>query len=269
MDALDLLAGPAGELLTRVDGALARSGAPDAHPIWPLLRRVGALPGAAVGAVAELRPAPLAAAAPSLRTLAQGYAEASAAAEVTRASAAGEVTRVGEAGTSGLSDAIGVGDGTGVGTDVGGSTGVGTGVGGSTGVGTGAWEGAAAEAFANQWATLSAHLAAAGESLSARLEETAAYADSVAAWMARTREAVAETLARVLTSAEAVVVVTGPAAAGWISPESPAPAGMIRACADIGVAVLAPVARAYEQASELAESWTPRLAELPYRPHLL
>jgi hypothetical protein len=231
MDALDRLSGPADDLLVRVDRALGVSGAPETHPIWPLLRRVGALPGAAVSAVSGLRPAPLAAAAPSLRTLARWYAEASVAA------GAPQVRRT-DAG--GPHESVGVGGGAG-------------------------WEGAAAEAFADQWGALSAYLAGVGESLSARLEATAAFADSLAAWMARTRGALAEALARVLASAEAVSVVSEPAVDGWITRPAAAPTAL-RACADIGAAVLAPVALAYEQAGELAVDWPPRLAELPFRP---
>jgi len=59
MDALDHLAGPAGELLERVDDLLARWGAPDDHPIWPLLRRVCALPGEVCAAVVALSRDPL------------------------------------------------------------------------------------------------------------------------------------------------------------------------------------------------------------------
>lgn len=73
MDALDQLAGSATALLDRVDSTLAASGAPGGHPIWPLLRRLGALPGAATSTIAGLRPAPLAAAGPSLHGLIEVY----------------------------------------------------------------------------------------------------------------------------------------------------------------------------------------------------
>lgn len=76
MDALDQLAGLAAGLLDRVDGVLAQAGAPEDHPIWPLLRRLGALPAAVVGTVAALRTAPLAAAGPPLRSLAMEYDDA-------------------------------------------------------------------------------------------------------------------------------------------------------------------------------------------------
>jgi hypothetical protein len=75
-DALDRLVGPAGDLLSRVDATLARFGAPAWHPVWPLLRRLRALPGEAVGAFAVVEPAPLADAAAVLRPILQGYAEA-------------------------------------------------------------------------------------------------------------------------------------------------------------------------------------------------
>ncbi|MFC0526724.1 hypothetical protein [Phytohabitans kaempferiae] len=77
MDALDQLAGSATALLDRVDAALTTTGAPGGHPIWPLLRRLGALPGAATSTIAGLRPAPLAAAGPSLRSLIQMYEQRS------------------------------------------------------------------------------------------------------------------------------------------------------------------------------------------------
>jgi hypothetical protein len=75
MDALDRLAGPARDLLSRVDAALARTGAPPDHPLWPLVRRLGVLPGDAVAAVAALRPGPLAGAGPALRALSSQYAQ--------------------------------------------------------------------------------------------------------------------------------------------------------------------------------------------------
>lgn len=76
MDALDRLATPAADLLARVDGTLAEAGAPIEHPVWPLLRRVGTLPGDAVRAVTALRPGPADAAEPALRQLAQAYGDA-------------------------------------------------------------------------------------------------------------------------------------------------------------------------------------------------
>jgi hypothetical protein len=78
MDALDHLTGPAADLLTRVDDLLCRAGAPAGHPVWPLLRRLGALPGDAVAAVAALRAGPLTAAGPTLRDLAHRYADVAA-----------------------------------------------------------------------------------------------------------------------------------------------------------------------------------------------
>ncbi|GAA4693352.1 hypothetical protein [Phytohabitans rumicis] len=79
MDALDQLAAASAGLLDRVDGILTEAGAPADHRIWALLRRLGAMPADAVGTVVALRPAPLAAAGPPLRTLIQEYDEARAA----------------------------------------------------------------------------------------------------------------------------------------------------------------------------------------------
>ncbi|MEV1287775.1 hypothetical protein [Micromonospora sp. NPDC049679] len=76
MDALDQVAGPAVDLLTRVDDLLAGLGAPHDHPIWPLLRRLRALPGEAFGAIVALQPASLSAAGSALRGLLPRYADA-------------------------------------------------------------------------------------------------------------------------------------------------------------------------------------------------
>lgn len=70
MDALDQVAPAAAGLLDRVDGVLTHAGAPAGHRIWPLLRRLGTLPGAALHAVLSLRPAP-----PSFHGLLQEYAD--------------------------------------------------------------------------------------------------------------------------------------------------------------------------------------------------
>jgi hypothetical protein len=75
-DALDHLATAAAPLLHRVDVALAEAGAPGDDPLWPLLRRVRALPSAAVAAVVAWRPAPLEAGGAPLRMLAHRCREA-------------------------------------------------------------------------------------------------------------------------------------------------------------------------------------------------
>ncbi|WP_051366278.1 hypothetical protein [Hamadaea tsunoensis] len=59
MDALDRIAGPAADLLHRVDTAIGKHGAPPGHQVWPLLRWVGTLPGPAVQAIVNLRPTAL------------------------------------------------------------------------------------------------------------------------------------------------------------------------------------------------------------------
>lgn len=74
MDLLDRVLGPARDLLARVDTTFTAAGAPPEHQIWPLLRRVGALPGEALECVAELSPDPLADVAIQLRARSDGYA---------------------------------------------------------------------------------------------------------------------------------------------------------------------------------------------------
>ncbi|HEX2771919.1 MAG TPA: hypothetical protein VHN18_05745, partial [Micromonosporaceae bacterium] len=73
MDPLDLIAAPADNLLGRVDDVLAVAGAPAEHRLWPLLRRLGALPSDVLQAFVALRAAPLEAAAVRLRARAAGY----------------------------------------------------------------------------------------------------------------------------------------------------------------------------------------------------
>ncbi|MEV6349835.1 hypothetical protein [Actinoplanes sp. NPDC051851] len=67
MDRLDALLDVAAPLLNRVDSVLGTTGAPEEHRVWAELRRVGLLPGDAARAVAALRPAAIAEAAPELR----------------------------------------------------------------------------------------------------------------------------------------------------------------------------------------------------------
>ena len=74
MDQLDLALQSAGPLLRRVDQVIATVGAAPDHRLWAELRRVRLLPGDAVRAVAALRPAELAEAAPELRADARAYA---------------------------------------------------------------------------------------------------------------------------------------------------------------------------------------------------
>jgi len=73
MDLLDQIHPASRDLLDRVDATLLAAGAPGDHRIWPLLRRVGALPGEAVGQLAAATPERLAAAAVPLREHADGY----------------------------------------------------------------------------------------------------------------------------------------------------------------------------------------------------
>lgn len=208
MDALDHLAAPAVDLLARVDTALVQTGAPDDHPIWPLLRRLRALPGEAVGAFVGVRPAPLTTAGSVLHAISGEYVE-------TRTSLPAEL----------------------------------------------GWHGVSAEGFATQWAALRTHLDTGGpDGLAGRLHDTASYVDALRSWVGETREAVARTVAVVLTSAEAVTVRVADPGDGSVSGEVAA------AAADIGARVLACLADAHDRGERLLAEWSSRLTELSYRP---
>jgi hypothetical protein len=73
MDALTQLAPVAAPLLRDVDRALMTLGAPPAHPVWPALGRVGAIPSDVVAFVADLEPSRLHTAASALRDQATAY----------------------------------------------------------------------------------------------------------------------------------------------------------------------------------------------------
>jgi hypothetical protein len=75
MDVLDRVAEPGRELLSRVDTMLAAGGAPADHPVWPLLRRVGALPGDVLDAFCALAPERVTAAGDAVRARAGAYVE--------------------------------------------------------------------------------------------------------------------------------------------------------------------------------------------------
>jgi hypothetical protein len=75
MDLLARLAAPAVDLLDRVDAALTAGGAPADHAIWPLVRRVRALPGEFVAGLRAADPAAVRLAARPLRELSESYVD--------------------------------------------------------------------------------------------------------------------------------------------------------------------------------------------------
>ncbi|MET7422318.1 hypothetical protein [Dactylosporangium sp. NPDC005555] len=125
---------------------------------------------------------------------------------------------------------------------------------------SGVWEGSGAEAFAARWGALSAYIGGGGEpeSITGRLRATAAYADALADWSEGLRGELAEAVARVATSAEAVTMRGEPVGEGLPS------AAVIEAAARIGVRVLQPVADAFGVAQDLLARWSPELVELRY-----
>lgn len=157
-----------------------------------------------------------------------------------------------------------------------------------------AWEGPAGRSFGARCASLAEHLGGPGPCLSERLAAQAAFAEAVDAWIAQLRARMTRELLAVLTSAEAVVVVTDPATApgGSAGPgpgardprgagtfdafgaegfDGPLPAGLAgprspsaRAAAEIAARVLDPIVQASARVPALLKEFAPRLAELPY-----
>jgi hypothetical protein len=73
MDLLDRVHPVAGPLLAKVDATLVAGGAPAGHPIWPLLRRLGALPGESVAHLVAVAPDGITPAGDDLHQHADGY----------------------------------------------------------------------------------------------------------------------------------------------------------------------------------------------------
>jgi hypothetical protein len=198
MDLLDRVYPIAEPLLRQVDASLLGSGAPAGHPIWPLLRRLGALPGELVAHLATVTPAGLTGASDAVRGHASGYRH-----------------RVDEVAMPA------------------------------------AWRGPAAEAYGAAWVGLSAHLAGGPDTLAGRLDDTASFLDDVAAWVGRSRRALAGTLAECLGSAEALALRVGSG---------------VEAAATIGAHVLGTAAELLDDGQALHDRWSSRLTELTYRP---
>lgn len=125
---------------------------------------------------------------------------------------------------------------------------------GGSGAGDDGWQGSTAELFAAHRAALVTHLAGPAESMTTRIEATAAYADAVADWIDNGRAALARTLADVLVSAEAVTVRAGTSTV----PETE----RAMAAAEIGWRVLATVADVHDQGEVLLRRHRAGLAEL-------
>ncbi|HZN16793.1 MAG TPA: hypothetical protein VFB84_01120 [Micromonosporaceae bacterium] len=238
MDALEQLAPTAAELLVRVDATLAGCGAPPGHRVWPLLRRVGALPGEAVAALAELPTGPLAAAAEPLRHLAGEYAQECMAVPgelAWRGAGAESFGRWWSLLSTHLAGSALPADG--------------------------------GRLAATAHLVGTAHLAGGGqagggagtETMAGRLDLTAAYLTAIADWLGAARDLVARALAEALTSREAVVLAGGsPAGRGT----GPVPTEVMVAAADLAAWVLLALADAYDRGEGLLTGWTGRLAEL-------
>ncbi|MEU7871162.1 hypothetical protein [Dactylosporangium sp. NPDC049140] len=127
----------------------------------------------------------------------------------------------------------------------------------AVGVRGSAWEGSGAEAFGVAWAALAQHIGEGGDerSIVGRVDATADYLGAVAGWAQGFRHELAEAVARVVQSAEAVVVVTVKDGV-----EAVAAAGRI------AERVLRTAGEALDAADELRRRYEGRLGELEYQP---
>ncbi|WP_432984910.1 hypothetical protein [Dactylosporangium sp. CA-233914] len=122
-----------------------------------------------------------------------------------------------------------------------------------------AWEGGGAEAFGIVWDALAEHIGSAGEAqtIVGKVASTVAYIDSVAGWAEGFRRELAEAIARVVCSAEAVAVVT---AGDAVDVE------LVGAATRIVERVLRAAAEALDEGAALVRRYEGMLVELAYHP---
>lgn len=143
------------------------------------------------------------------------------------------------------------------------------------------WEGATAAAALSRAAGLTGRLhGSGGDTLGGRLAATVRYLEEVAGWLSAARDAMAVTVARCLTSAEAVTVRAAvppeAVAADWrgggaaIRPDALAapvlPAGCAAAAATVAAEVLRTAVRVHREGCDLYADWSGRLGETTYHP---
>ena len=116
----------------------------------------------------------------------------------------------------------------------------------------GEWTGAAAEAYDAARQRAAEHLSGGAESLAERLEAAAELADALIDWMRTARDAVADALAEVLTSTEAVTLAE--TKVDLASAREPT------AAAEVATRVLRAVAETHETATKLLQG-SARLSE--------
>jgi hypothetical protein len=112
---------------------------------------------------------------------------------------------------------------------------------------SGSWSGTAAEAYDDARKRAADRLSGGLDSLDERLEATADLADALVDWMGQTRGDLAGTLARVLTSSEAVALSSGHRLDVTAEPQ-------IQAAAAVAERILQTVADSYELAADLLYS---------------
>ncbi|MFI5906283.1 WXG100 family type VII secretion target [Dactylosporangium sp. NPDC051541] len=119
------------------------------------------------------------------------------------------------------------------------------------------WEGSGAAAFQGVWGALAAHIGDgdSADSIVGRIDATSAYLEAVADWAGGFRYELAEAIARVISSAEAVTVVTAEHEGGGVE-----------AAVRIAERVLRTAADGLGLADGLQRQWEERLGEMQFRP---
>ncbi|HEX6869624.1 MAG TPA: hypothetical protein VF163_00880 [Micromonosporaceae bacterium] len=120
------------------------------------------------------------------------------------------------------------------------------------------WIGSAGRRYQHRARAYQEYVTGAGEdSLVGRLAATAGYLDDLVQWSVQARHGMATALARAMTSAEALVLVGGRAAAQPWSPN------VIAAAATIGAHILAAAVHSMRSGQAVLDRWRPVLGELP------
>ncbi|GAA2510131.1 hypothetical protein [Pilimelia columellifera] len=112
------------------------------------------------------------------------------------------------------------------------------------------WSGPAAQAYAHRAGALATQI---DDGAAARMGDTVAYGEAIAAWMVTARTELARTLGRVIGSAQAVTLT------GNAGPDL----DVVSAAADIAAEVLGALAAVYDDGQRLIEAWGRRVEYAP------
>lgn len=231
MDLLDRIYPVARDLLDRIDATLIASGTPADHPILPLLRRVGTLPGDVAAQLAAGATDPLVEAGEAVRRQAEGY-ETGQASVPTPAAWRGPAAESFAARWSTVSGYL-AGDPASMAGRLG--------------------------ATASYLDDVAAWLVRGRRALAGALAECLGSAEA-----ATLRGTPGLGVARSASAASATSGVTGGPAGSAFGGPAATPRDVVRAAADLGAHVLAGVAEVLDDGQHVLDLWAGRLDDLPY-----